>query len=279
MPQATQRTGKSLSHALFLAAALSLLSAWCDGSAGSCCMTARDRRKKVRVAPRRIAASLAFATLFFAGAALSAGAGNGVVALIDPSSRVGRGDTTTTTDTTTSPTRLGDSAASAPTPSRSRPGAGPASEPSAAAGAAVNAAPSVDGAPDAPQPVSQAVAHGTASNMNVAGVRSTLRRELRHAALEEAGRRSDRTRAAGPRPDVPRASPPPAGPACGQGDEGRTAPQASRPRARGGRAERGRHGLAVPRPTGSDAALAPSEAGLRPPARPRVHSGITWTGR
>jgi hypothetical protein len=36
------------------------------------------RRKKVRVAPRRLAASLAFSILFFAGAALSAGAGNSV---------------------------------------------------------------------------------------------------------------------------------------------------------------------------------------------------------
>ncbi len=71
---------------LFLSAALSLLSALVRKERRQLVLTARDRRKKVRVAPRRIAASLAFATLFFAGAALSAGAGNGVVQLIDPSS-------------------------------------------------------------------------------------------------------------------------------------------------------------------------------------------------
>src|SRR5215218_6134774 len=42
------------------------------------------RRRKTRVAPRRLAASLAFATLFFAGAAFSAGAGNTVAQLLEP---------------------------------------------------------------------------------------------------------------------------------------------------------------------------------------------------
>ena len=92
---------------LFLSAALSLLSVLVRKERRQLVLTARDRRKKVRVAPRRIAASLAFATLFFAGAALSAGAGNGVVELIDPSSQSAAGDTTTTTDTTTS-SALGD---------------------------------------------------------------------------------------------------------------------------------------------------------------------------
>ncbi|MDQ4029607.1 MAG: hypothetical protein M3168_01060, partial [Actinomycetota bacterium] len=36
------------------------------------------------VTPRRLAASLAFATLFFVGASFSAVAGNGVVALLEP---------------------------------------------------------------------------------------------------------------------------------------------------------------------------------------------------
>src|SRR6478736_2362672 len=106
MPQGTQRTGKSLAHVLFLSAALSLLSTLVRRERRQLVLTARDRRKKVRVAPRRIAASLAFATLFFAGAALSAGAGNGVVQLIDPSSESAQSfdATTDTTDTTTDTT-------------------------------------------------------------------------------------------------------------------------------------------------------------------------------
>src|SRR5262245_6818378 len=98
MPQGTQRTGKGLLHVLFLSAALSLLSALVRRERRQLVLTVRDRRKKVRVAPRRIAASLAFATLFFAGAALSAGAGNGVVQLIDPANdSAAPADTTTTT--------------------------------------------------------------------------------------------------------------------------------------------------------------------------------------
>jgi hypothetical protein len=98
MPQRTH--SKSLLHTLFLAAALSLLSAVVRRERKQLLKTARDRRKKVRVAPRRIAASVAFATLFFAGAAFSAGAGNTVVALIDPTSSDSAADTTTTTTTT-----------------------------------------------------------------------------------------------------------------------------------------------------------------------------------
>ena len=99
MPQRTH--SKSLLSTLFLAAALSLLSAVVRRERRQLLKTARDRRKKVRVAPRRIAASVAFATLFFAGAAFSAGAGNTVVALIDPTSSDSAADTTTTTTTTT----------------------------------------------------------------------------------------------------------------------------------------------------------------------------------
>jgi hypothetical protein len=77
MPQRTERSGKGLFHTLFLAAALSLLSAVVRRERRQLIMAAKARKKKIRVAPRRIAASLAFATLFFAGAALSAGAGNG----------------------------------------------------------------------------------------------------------------------------------------------------------------------------------------------------------
>jgi len=85
---------------LFLSAALSLLSALVRRERRQLVLTARDRRKKVRVAPRRIAASLAFATLFFAGAALSAGAGNSVVTLLDPTSESAQSAETTTTTTT-----------------------------------------------------------------------------------------------------------------------------------------------------------------------------------
>jgi hypothetical protein len=94
---------------LFLTAALSLLSALVRRERKQLVLTARDRRKKVRVAPRRIAASLAFATLFFAGAALSAGAGNSVVQLIDPTSESApAADTTTTTTTDVAPAPAAD---------------------------------------------------------------------------------------------------------------------------------------------------------------------------
>jgi hypothetical protein len=113
MPQRTH--SKSLMHTLFLAAALSLLSAVVRRERRQLVLIARNRKKKVRVAPRRIAASVAFATLFFAGAAFSAGAGNSVVSLIDPTSE-SASETTTTTTT--------DAAAAEPAPSEA-----PASEP------------------------------------------------------------------------------------------------------------------------------------------------------
>jgi hypothetical protein len=99
MPQRTPRVGKSLFHLFFLTAALSLLSAVVRRERSRLVMSTRDRRKKVRVAPRKIAASLAFATLFFAGAALSAGAGNNVVQFIDPSDESAMSAETTTTTT------------------------------------------------------------------------------------------------------------------------------------------------------------------------------------
>jgi hypothetical protein len=99
MPE--RKHSKSLLHTLFLAAALSLLSAVVRRERRQLLKVARDRRKKVRVAPRRIAASIAFATLFFAGAAFSAGAGNTVVALIDPTGSDSATETTTTTTTDT----------------------------------------------------------------------------------------------------------------------------------------------------------------------------------
>lgn len=101
MPQRNQPGRKGLFHTLFLAAALSLLSAVVRRERSRLVMTTRARRKKVRVAPRRIAASLAFATLFFAGAALSAGAGTSVTRLLDQSSDSAMSSETTTDTTAT----------------------------------------------------------------------------------------------------------------------------------------------------------------------------------
>ena len=98
MPQRTPRPGKRLFHLLFLTAALSLLSAVVRRDRSKVLSASRARTRKIRVGPRRIAVSLAFATLFFAGAALSAGAGNSVIGLIDSSEESAlSADTTTTT--------------------------------------------------------------------------------------------------------------------------------------------------------------------------------------
>ena len=101
MPQRTERSGKSLVETLFLAAALSLLSALVRRERRQLIMTSKTRMKKVRVGPRRIAASLAFATLFFAGAALSAGAGNTVTRLFDQTSDAQLAAEAASTETTT----------------------------------------------------------------------------------------------------------------------------------------------------------------------------------
>ena len=71
MPQRRQFFRSSGVRLALLAAALNVLAV----------MPAR--RKKVRVIPRRLAASLAFSVLFFAGASLSAGAGNTVAQLLE----------------------------------------------------------------------------------------------------------------------------------------------------------------------------------------------------
>ena len=72
MPQRRQLFKSSTASLVLLAAALSVLGVM------------PSRRRKTRVAPRRLAASLAFATLFFAGAAFTAGAGNTVAQLLEP---------------------------------------------------------------------------------------------------------------------------------------------------------------------------------------------------
>ena len=180
---------------LFLSAALSLLSVLVRKERRQLVLTARDRRKKARVAPRRIAASLAFATLFFAGAALSAGAGNGVVQLIDPASDSAAPADTTTTTTTTTSSATGDPATDpndqSPAEQPPAPEQPPAAEPqSSQLGSTAQTAPPAAPASQSPD--------GTASNMNVAGVRSTLK-VAAPCRAQEAGRRGDRTRAAGQR--------------------------------------------------------------------------------
>jgi hypothetical protein len=57
------------------------------------------RRKKVRVIPRRLAASIAFSVLFFAGASLSAGAGNTVAQLLESEDETPLAAESTTTST------------------------------------------------------------------------------------------------------------------------------------------------------------------------------------
>ena len=251
MPQRTH--SKSLFHMLFLAAALSLLSAVVRRERRQQLKTARDRRKTTRVAPKRIAPSVGFATLFFAGAAFSAGAGNTVVSLIDPS-------TESAADTTTTDTTVADAApapapapASSPTPSSE---VVPASEP--AAEPAAPEAPEVD-RPDAPKAVSQSVADNPSGGTvdSASRIRASFARSRVEEARFEPGlqrRRQDR------RPD--RARPAAAGPARDQ-DPAAAAAQAGRPRAGGRRAERGRNGLALPRPARPHAAVPPPEAGLR----------------
>jgi hypothetical protein len=165
---------------LFLSAALSLLSALVRRERRQLVLTARDRRKKVRVAPRRIAASLAFATLFFGGAALSAGAGNGFVQMIDPSSGSAQSAGTTTDTTTTATSTDADSDTFAQAPSNGQPTPTPGTVGSFSDGAAAQAQQS-----EAP-PASQPEAEKTTSNTNVAGVRSTLKSRL-HAGLRKPG--------------------------------------------------------------------------------------------
>jgi hypothetical protein len=178
MPQGTERTGKSLAHVLFLSAALSLLSALVRRERRQLVLTARDRRKKVRVAPRRIAASLAFATLFFAGAALSAGAGNGVVQLIDPTSESAAPADATTDTTTTTADPSADPSANTEQAAAGQGDAQPASEPPSAelANESAGQASQPETPPAGPAP------QNATSNTHVAGVRSALRARV-HRAL------------------------------------------------------------------------------------------------
>ncbi len=161
MPQRTHRFGKSLTKLLFLTAALSLLSAVVRRERRQLLLTARARKRQIRVGRRRVAASLAFATLFFAGAALSAGAGNGVVQLLDGESAVSA-DATTSTDTTTDKAPAADPAA--PEASLVDPSEKPTDE---AAPAAEEPAPA-----DQPQPAEASV---PADSSPTAAVHSALK--------------------------------------------------------------------------------------------------------
>jgi hypothetical protein len=89
MPQGRHRFTNSTVALALTAAALAVLA------------MLPNRRRKIRLAPRRLAASLAFTTLFFAGAAFTAGAGNEVAQFLEPGDESAAITTTDTTETTT----------------------------------------------------------------------------------------------------------------------------------------------------------------------------------
>ena len=154
---------------LFLTAALSLLSAVVRRERKQLIMSTKARKKKVRVAPRRVAASLAFATLFFAGAALSAGAGNSVTGLFDEGSdsTLVAESTSTETATTEDPTgALADPAAAEEEAPEDAPDPGP-----------TDPEPAPASADPAQAPESQVSA--PASNTRAAGVQAALSRRAK----------------------------------------------------------------------------------------------------
>jgi hypothetical protein len=169
MPERTKRSGKGFFHMLFLAAALSLLSAVVRRERKQLIMSTKARKKKVRVAPRRIAASLAFATLFFAGAALSAGAGNTVTKFFDQDESALSAESTSTETLTTE-----------------EPSAAPGLDPAAAAAEASAEAPAPAPADSDPVPASadlaqahQAPVSAPSSNTQAAGVQAALSQRAR----------------------------------------------------------------------------------------------------
>ena len=176
MPQRKQPGRKGLVHMLFLAAALSLLSAVVRRERSRLVMTTQARRKKVRVAPRRIAASLAFTTLFFAGAALSAGAGDTVTNLLDQNSESALSSETTTTTDDPAMTPADASAAEDPadTPAEAAPAETPAAAPQAAEAPASE--PDDQSTAKAPAQGEQAAAPELSHN---AGVQSALSKRVK----------------------------------------------------------------------------------------------------
>ena len=126
MPQGTQETGKSLIHMLFLAAALSLLSA----------LVRRERRQLVHDGPRpaeegprrpeKDRREPCVRDALLRGRRALRRRGNGVVQLIDPTSDVGMpADTTTDTTTTEASSAVGDPQDPATQPPALAAGAGP----------------------------------------------------------------------------------------------------------------------------------------------------------
>jgi hypothetical protein len=108
-----------------------------------------SRRRKIRLAPRRLAASLAFTVLFFAGAAFTAGAGNEVAGLLEPSDDPAALSAETTT-TTTGEEQPADEAEAA----SGRHVGGPQDEPDASAEAGES--PATGETPAAPEPAAAA---------------------------------------------------------------------------------------------------------------------------
>jgi hypothetical protein len=149
MPQRRNRFGTSLFGLVFLAAALSLLSAVVRRQRTEVPGESRARRPKIRLAPRRIAASLAFATIFFAGAALTAGAGDNVAQLLESNGSALSAEATDTTTTTEDPATV-DPAADSAASNGADPASDPADEPSA------EPQPPTDVQPTAEQPTAHA---------------------------------------------------------------------------------------------------------------------------
>jgi hypothetical protein len=180
MPERTKRSGKGFFHTLFLAAALSLLSAVVRRERKQLIMSTKARTKKVRVAPRRVAASLAFATLFFAGAALSAGAGNGVTELFEQTSDSALSAEATSTETTTTEDAAVDSAAAAVDPAAAEAEA-PTEAPDQGPSDSDPAPASADPAQASEAPVSAPV-----SNAGAAGVQAALSQRAKTSMAPEA---------------------------------------------------------------------------------------------
>jgi hypothetical protein len=124
MPQRRHRLTNSTVALALTAAALAVLA------------MLPNRRRKVRLAPRRLAASLAFTTLFFAGAAFTAGAGNEVAQFLEPGDQSAATTTDTTMTTTTEEAAAAEAAQAAWTakPSASNELTSKAAKPVAAAG-------------------------------------------------------------------------------------------------------------------------------------------------
>jgi hypothetical protein len=189
MPQRKQPGRKGLVHVLFLAAALSLLSAVVRRERSRLVMTTRARSKKVRVGPRRIAASIAFTTLFFAGAALSAGAGDTVSELLDQGTESAL--SSTTTDTTAGPALAPAEAPPVEEPAAT-PEPAPAEEPAPDAQVAEAPASEPDSAAD--QSTAKAPAHGAQqpapSLTQNAGVQSALSQRAKKTGLAGAAEKA-----------------------------------------------------------------------------------------